>query len=93
MAEATGKQLAFLLKIAERGYERQGEWIQSSGTRQRSQSGVAEMIEVEFQRYVTVPDSETKTECLEAGWIEPWREGPAKYAVTSLGFEQIANGA
>ena len=93
--EATGRQRAFLLDIAGHGEQQQREWIQSSGTRQRSQSGVREIIDVAYRRYVTAPTSQTKikNECLEAGWIEPWRDGPAKYALTPLGFAQIADEA
>jgi hypothetical protein len=93
--EATVGQRLLLIDIARRGEEHQREWIQSNGTRPRSQSGVREIIEVEYQRYVIVPPSQTevKNECLEAGWIEPWRDGPAKYALTPLGFAQIADEA
>jgi len=95
MASATVQQRLFLIDVARRGYERQREWVQSRGKGPSSPSGVREIIEVAFQRYVSVPLSQTeiKNECLEARWIEPWREGPAKYALTPLGFVQIENGA
>ena len=91
MITATVKQRAYLIDLAISGEERQRAWIKSKVTRRHSQTGVPELIEAAFRRYVFRPPSHLRTDCLEADWIQPWSLGTEKYAVTPSGFVQIAD--
>jgi len=92
MTTATVEQRAYLINLATSGEERQREWIKSKVAR-RSQTGVPELIEAAFRRYVFRPPSHLRTDCLEADWIEPWSPDTEKYAVTPSGFVQISDEA
>lgn len=91
MAEATGEQRAYIMYLARSGEYSFREWIQTSGTRPRSDSAIREHVEASSQYYIFRARSQLRTDCLEAGWIQAWSEGSEKYAVSPPGFEQIAN--
>lgn len=100
---ATAKQRVILQNLVTRSQQQYDEWITPQPGEDESprEKYIRENHPTEMQlakvdssmRYVFVPPSQEKTECLEARWIKAWSTAPEKCVPTKLGLEQIGYGA
>jgi hypothetical protein len=97
MERANARQLSFLENLKKSGDEQHDEWVarEQKGDEDASDSHLSkvQLAQAEkYQRFVyRIRSRELRelTECLEAGWIERWPEGPKKYAITESGLTQL----
>ncbi len=92
---ANARQLIFLENLKKSGDEQHEEWRKQKGdedARDSHSSKVQLALDEKYLKFVyrmRSQDLRELTECMEAGWIERWPEGPAKYAVTDSGLTQL----
>lgn len=96
MAEATAKQLTFMMDLHRRSEESYREWMMSDKRKrlikQTREDGTlkTDIAGMDWHaRFVFLPESDTLTVCREADWVERWPMAPPKYALTEDGRAQL----
>jgi len=93
MASATGKQIDLLMRLHSRSEQHYRDWMKGEERKRLIQQAATKetpMAQLDwFKRFVSHPEDEALTECLEAGWIERWPMVPPRYAITGPGTTQF----
>jgi len=93
LAKATGKQVDFLMRLHSRSEQHYQDWMNGDERERLIQQESTLQTPIAqfdwFKRFVSHPENETLTECLEAGWIERWPMVPPRYAITGPGSTQF----
>jgi hypothetical protein len=91
--EATGKQVDFLMRLHSRSERHYRDWMKGEERKrlmQKASTMPTLIAQLDwFKRFVSLPEDETLTECLEAGWIERWPMVPPRYSITGPGSTQF----
>ena len=97
MQRANERQLTFLENLKKSGDEQYEEWVarKQEGDEDLTDSNLSKEQSAHAEKYIRFVyrtrsrELRELTECLEAGWIERWPEGPKKYALTEAGLKQL----